>query len=138
MHVYTVQLRISGKSLDPHEVTRRLGVEPSQIRIVGERRSRNKVWEESLWCFDGTGDPNVSAKEWASLEEGLRYVLEKLSPKKGLIRTYAASFDVTWWCGHFQSSFDGGPTLSVPLLQRLADFGVPLFIDNYFFRSDDD
>jgi hypothetical protein len=32
----------------------------------------------------------------------------------------------------FSASFDGGPTLSPELLRELADFGVPVFIDNYF------
>lgn len=136
MHTYSVQLRISGKSLDPGEITRQLGLEPNQIRVAGERRSNSKVWEESLWSFDGAVDPLAPAKEWGSLEDGLLYVLGRLLPKKDLIGAYAASFDVIWWCGHFQSSFDGGPTLSAPLLQRLADFGVPIFIDNYF-RNDD-
>jgi hypothetical protein len=136
VHTYSVQLRISGKSLDPGEITRQLGLEPNQIRVAGERRSNSKVWEESLWSFDGAVDPLAPAKEWGSLEDGLLYVLGRLLPKKDLIGAYAASFDVIWWCGHFQSSFDGGPTLSAPLLQRLADFGVPIFIDNYF-RNDD-
>jgi uncharacterized protein DUF4279 len=136
VHTYSVQLRISGKSLDPGEITRQLGLEPNQVRIAGERRSNSKVWEEHLWSFDGAADPHAPMKEWGSIEDGLVYVLGRLLPKKDLIRAYTASFDVIWWCGHFQSSFDGGPTLSVPLLHRLADFGVPIFIDNYF-RSDD-
>lgn len=136
MHTYSVQFRISGKSLDPSEITRQLGLEPNQIRIAGERRSDSTVWRESLWSYDGGTDPLAPAKEWASLEEGLLYVLGKLLPKKDLIQAYARSFEAIWWCGHFQSSFDGGPTLSVSLLERMADFGVPIFIDNYF-RSDD-
>ena len=68
----------------------------------------------------------------ASLEEGLLHLLETLEPKKESIGVLAKNAEVIWWCGHFQSSFDGGPTLSASLLQRLGDFGVPLFIDNYF------
>jgi hypothetical protein len=136
VHTYSVQLRISGKTLDPSEITRGLGLEPNQVRVAGQRRNNSKVWEESLWSYDGAADPIAPAKEWTSLEDGLLYVLDRLLPKKDLIRAYTASFDVVWWCGHFQSSFDGGPTLSSQLLQRLADFGVPIFIDNYF-RNDD-
>jgi hypothetical protein len=42
------------------------------------------------------------------------------------------TFDGIWWCGHFQSSLDGGPTLSPRILADVASFGLPLFIDNYF------
>lgn len=40
-------------------------------------------------------------------------------------------FDLVWWCGHFQSSFDGGPMISPSLLTRLGEFGVLLFIDQF-------
>ncbi|MES2403582.1 MAG: DUF4279 domain-containing protein [Pseudomonadota bacterium] len=132
MHTYSVQLRISGKSLDPREVTRKLGLEPNQVGIAGERRSANRVWKESLWSYDGGTVSAGTTREWTSLEEGLRYVLERLLPKKELIQEYAKSHETIWWCGHFQSGFDGGPTLSTSILKLLGDFGVPLFIDNYF------
>jgi hypothetical protein len=35
------------------------------------------------------------------------------------------------WCGHFSSSFGGGPTLSPQILRVLADFGVELILDTY-------
>jgi hypothetical protein len=132
MHTYSVQFRISGKDLDPADVTRKLDIKPNQVRIAGERRSANRVWEESLWSYDGNATSSGTAREWASLEEGLRYVLERLLSKKELIQEYAKSYDVVWWCGHFQSGFDGGPTLSAPLMKFLGDLGIPLFIDNYF------
>jgi hypothetical protein len=132
MHTYSVQFRISGKDMSPDEVTRRLGLEPNQVRIAGERRSANQVRTESLWSYDGGTASAEAVREWTSLEDGVRYVLERLLPKRDLIQEYAKSHDAVLWCGHFQSSFDGGPTLSASLLRLLADFGVPLFIDNYF------
>jgi len=45
---------------------------------------------------------------------------------------YKQRYSVEFWCGHFQSSFDGGPRLSAQLMRRLSDFGVDLYIDNYF------
>jgi hypothetical protein len=135
MHTYSVQFRLSSKSLDPNEATRRLDLQPSQIRIAGENRSAGKPWVESLWAYDGSTDPHAPVKEWNSLEEGLIFVLHKLLPKRDLIQTYTKSVESIWWCGHFQSTFDGGPTLSAPLMKELADFGTPVFIDNYF-RTD--
>ena len=130
MHEYTVELRISSPELVPSSVTETLGLEPSLTREVGERRSENSVWEEALWAYNGS-----SAAEslcWSSLEEGLTFVLNRLEPLQSLIDTYKQKHDLVWWCGHFQSSFDGGPTFSAKLMRRLADFGVELFVDNYF------
>lgn len=132
MHSYSVQFRISGKDLNTDEVTRRLGLQPSQVRIAGERRSAGKVWNESLWSYDGRAAADEAAKDWTSLEDGLRHVLAGLLPKKQLIQEYVKTYEAVWWCGHFQTGFDGGPTLSASLLTLLGDFGVPLFIDNYF------
>ena len=136
MHTYSVQFRIFGLHLDPREVTLRLGLQPSQVRLAGEKRSANKVWSDSLWSFDGRDAPNEAVKEWTSFEEGLRYVHGRLMPKKELVMAYAKSHEVIWWCGHFQSTFDGGPTLSVALLNLLGAFGAPLYIDNYFVNDE--
>lgn len=62
----------------------------------------------------------------------VRRVLDKLWPHREQIVSYKSSAELTWWCGHFQSSFDGGPTLSPALLSKLGEFGAELYIDNYF------
>lgn len=47
-------------------------------------------------------------------------------------------FDAVWWCGHFQSSFDGGPELPAELLTEIGSYGIPLYIDNYFNEPDEE
>lgn len=130
MHEYTVELRISGAELVPATITQALGLEPSLVRLVGERRGEGKVWDQALWACNGfsAGTP----KSWASLEEGLTFLLDRLEPVRSEIEEYKEKYNVVWWCGHFQSSFDGGPTLSAKLMRRLAGFGVDLYLDNYF------
>jgi hypothetical protein len=120
MHEYTVEFRISGAELVPTSIMQELKLEPCLVREVGERRGEGKVWHKALWSYSGF--PSGALKYWAPLEDGLNFILEK--------------YDIVWWCGHFQSSFDGGPTLSARLMQRLADFGLDLYIDNYFVDSD--
>lgn len=134
MHTYSVQLRINGFGLRPDEVTSALGVEPYQVRREGEPRSSKELWAESMWSYDGSTDGRQ--KEWGSLEEGLDWVMQDLWYKRSVIAAYQSRFDVVWWCGHFQSSYDGGPTFSVALLEKLAGFGVPVYLDNYFSRED--
>src|SRR6266404_2978574 len=72
------------------------------------------------------------ARIWETLEEGLAFVLDKLWRHRQLIASYKSKAKLIWWCGHFQTSFDGGPTLSASLLSRLGEFGADLFIDNFF------
>ena len=85
-----------------------------------------------MWSYDGARVAADIVREWTSLEDGLRHVLEILLPKKDIIEEYAKTYEAVWWCGNFQSSFDGDPTLSASLLKLLGEFGIPLYIDNYF------
>ncbi len=133
MHEYTVELRISGAELAPDTITQALGLEPSLVRQVGEHRGAGTVWDKALWGYNGF--PGDTTKSWASLEDGLTFVLDRLEPLRSEIDKYIRKYDAVWWCGHFQSSFDGGPTLSAKLMRRLADFGVDLYLDNYFIDS---
>lgn len=130
MHKYTVSFRIDGNNLFPSAVTEKLNLQPDQIRENPPRKDVGKVFRP-LWSYSGA----VPNQEWSSLEEGLLYVLKDLLPKKDLIWSAFGNFNLYWWCGHFQSSFDGGPTLSAELLRKLADFGAKLFIDNYFSEN---
>lgn len=134
MHEYTVEFRISGAELVPATITQALGLEPSLVRQVGEMMGKVKVWDQALWGYNGF--PAGTQKSWASLEEGLTFILDRLEPVRTEIEKYKQKYDAIWWCGHFQSSFDGGPTFSAELMRRLADFGVELYLDNYFVDPD--
>ncbi len=85
--------------------------------------------DRGMWAYNGP--PNAPTR-WDSLEEGLIFVLDALWPQRQQIAQYRNTAELVWWCGHFQSCFDGGPTLSPALLQKLGHFGAELYIDNYF------
>jgi hypothetical protein len=125
-HRYTVELRISGKELDPDVISRETGLQPCLTRLAGSALG-SQTFDESMWAFDGDGP-----HDWGSLEDGLDFLLDRLGSAEGLFEKYREMYDVVWWCGHFQNRFDGGPTLSGRILKRLGAFGVELFIDNYF------
>jgi hypothetical protein len=67
----------------------------------------------------------------AALEEGLQAILLMFVSHHRVLREYQQRFKVFLFCGHFTSSFDGGPTLSPALLERLGEFGIELFLDTY-------
>ena len=128
---YTIEFRIEGATLSPNAVSEKVGLRPCLIR---EPRgpSENTRFRNALWSFDGeasSGDGN--AKEWNSLSEGLSALLDALLPKQTIIQQEFGAHDMYWWCGHFQTSFDGCSTLSPSVLTRLAQFGVPVILANY-------
>jgi uncharacterized protein DUF4279 len=127
-HKYTVEFRIYGKNLQPDLITQELGLQPCQIRPSGESSSQADA-NLGMWAFDGSDKGGV---EWDSLEDGISAVLDKLWAKREIIQQYRPEKSLIWWCGNFQSAFDGGPTLHHALLVRLVEMGADIFIDNYF------
>jgi hypothetical protein len=128
MHKYTVSLRISSAALDVGQVTEKIGLAPTQTRNVGERKSAEAVWDKALWeleVFPG------GRSDWDSLEAGLAALLKIVVPHTKALAEYSKKHEVFIWCGHFSSSFDGGPQLSAEILRALGGFGVPLRFDSY-------
>jgi hypothetical protein len=134
MHTYFVALRISGIDLDLADVSAKLRLEPTQTRVIGQPRSPNSVWDESMWEYEvRSGEGKV---EWESLEDGLQTVISAFVSRKSELWNYRQRHKVFLWCGHFSSSFSGGPTLSPQILKALGDFGVELILDTYFHDPD--
>lgn len=134
MHEYSVSLLIRGQNLNPDEITENLNLQPSLVRRSGDKRSKMASLHGGVWKYDGANEPD-GYDSWETLEAGLMFLLDKLTPVKEKIDKYKTECELTFWCGHFQSGFNGGLQLSPKLLQNLADFGVRVYIDTYFRNS---
>lgn len=127
-HVYTVELRFWGGALVPREISQRLSLEPSIVQEFSGIRGGRLM--KPLWGFNGSGEDGFQS-QWASLDHGLKFLLKRLMPLRETIIDISKATNAVWWCGHFQTSFDGGPTLSPEVLFELAKYQIPLFLDNY-------
>jgi hypothetical protein len=136
MHRYTVELRIVGQTLDPDEVTRKLGLVPTRVARKGEPKVEGAMskWTANVWGFEVLPQEK---DDWPSLEDGIEALLRTFRPIRERLRSCSAGNEIYLWCGHFTSSFDGGPTLSPALLKSLGDFGVQLVLDTYSERADE-
>jgi hypothetical protein len=129
-HNYTVELRFSGDQLEPSEISARLGLQPSFVYSQSQNLSSTRK-RRPCWGYNGQEKEGYQI-EWASLEDGFIFLFKILNSKKSEIIALSRQFDGVWWCGHFQASFDGGPKLSSEILAEIANYGIPLYIDNYF------
>jgi Domain of unknown function (DUF4279) len=131
MHSYSVEFRILSESedLDIKAISENLGMTATNTRQRGEAKSASRVFAESMWGYSVY--PEHGLKDWDSLEEALESLLAILMPLKDKIREYILKYKVVVWCGHFTSSFDGGPTFSPEVLEKLSALGVELFLDTY-------
>jgi len=136
MHRYTVELQIVGQDLNPEEVTRTLGLAPTQVRRKGEPKVEGATskWTTNMWAFEVLPQ---GRDDWSSLGDALASVLSTFGPLRDRLHAYSAANQIYLWCGHFMSSFDGGPTFSPGLLKSLGDFGVQLVLDTYCERTDE-
>uniref|UniRef100_UPI0035CA0653 DUF4279 domain-containing protein n=1 Tax=uncultured Sphingomonas sp. TaxID=158754 RepID=UPI0035CA0653 len=132
-HTYSVSFRLYGEGIDPTEVSSLIGLQATEWSN-GERIGKRE--RQPFWGYNGSDDPQFQ-DEWRSLENALALVSRRLKPHRSTILEMCSRFDGIWWCGHFQSSFDGGPTLSPQVLAEVASFGCPLFLDCYHSVHDD-
>ena len=131
MPSYTVSLRISSRTLDTAQITRELGLVPTQTRAAGERRSEHTVWDEAMWEFEVFPE---GRHDWDSLESGLVALLKTFIPHTKTLQEYRDRYDVFVWCGQFSEGpggFGGGPTLSAQVLKSLGNFGMRLELKAY-------
>lgn len=130
MHSYTVSLRFTGGALNVSEISRRLGLEPSHFVSASDPAPDGRQ-RHAFWAYNGHSKDGFQP-EWSSLEEGLSFLLRALNSHRTAVLELSRNLEGVWWCGHFQSSFSGGPTLSPELLGEISRSGLPLSIDNYF------
>lgn len=125
---YTAELRFSGATLRPAEITGRLGLPPSVTSDAWPERFRKA--RSPIWAYDGHGLDGYQY-EWLSLEDGLRYVLACLAPVRNAVVEVGREFNGVWGCRLFQSRFDATTRLPGSLLAELGAYGMALVMDAY-------
>jgi len=136
MHEYSVSLVIAGDDLNEAEVTTILGLKPTVFLKKGERLSRERKREESVWSHNVF--PAQDSPDWQSLDEGLRCLLETLGPLRGALETLRQRYFAVANCGHFYSAFGGGPSISPETLRQLAELGLTLTLKSYCHDGEPD
>jgi hypothetical protein len=123
-------LCIGSGPIDPSTVTRCIDREPTSVTIKGERHSvssqRTNVL--NLWCL--SSEHAVKSRD---LRDHLNWLFDQLEHRSGhleTLRQMGCRFDV--WCYWLSKEGHGGPTLSVPQIEKLAHFRFELLFDIYF------
>jgi hypothetical protein len=132
VHEYTVGLTISGDEVDEAEISKLLGMKSSvsfkKGEVLAPRSKRRR--STSTWSFDF--DPPVGKPVWPSLEDGLRFMIERLVPKKDVLLELGKRYSMDAYCGHFGSGFGGGPSIAPETLGTLSELGLTLTIKTYW------
>ena len=119
--------RIAGDTLDPKEISSCLELEATLSGVKGElvRSGSPAVRRTSVWIL------RCPLEKSAPMEEHLKWLLNLLEPKAGIIKGIADRFCVDLFCGFSSENGQGGFSLDARLLQRIASFGIAFSLDLY-------
>ena len=123
-------LRIGGDDLDPAEITRLLGCEPSLAHtkgqeLVGSATGRVRIARIGTWMLDAT---DQSPED---LDGQIAEVLGKLTGDLEVWRSIAAKYEMDFYCGLFMQKSNEGLTISPQSLAALGLRQIELGLDIY-------
>jgi hypothetical protein len=120
-------LRIFGESLDPDESGSALGLTASRTHLKGELLSpaQKTLRRESGWLLQSP------LSKRGNLVEHLTWLLDAIEPKRDVVRQLSSKYRIDLFCGFASVNGQGGFTLDILTLTRLAELGVPLVLDLY-------
>ena len=126
--------RVISENLDPTEITKILGIEPTRVQRAGEPRTPGKpeIYKESGWFISTEG-----FLESLDCRDHLDWILERLASKQKEIKTLqdrGCWVDVSvMWDSRYGHD---GPTLSPENLMGLSRLGIEVWFDIYFTGDD--
>lgn len=123
--------RVLGEDLDPDDVTRLLGIEPTQALHRGQlvpTSTSVRRQEMGVWLLKSEGKLAST-----SLERHLLFLLETIEPHAAALRDLRVAQRATadFFCFWLSATGHGGPIFSAELMQRVAATGAELGIDFY-------
>jgi hypothetical protein len=134
-----VELIIYPGELSPHEITKRLGIDPSQVNIAGEERvnrlGRNRRVMINGWFLSSDGQ--VESRD---ARRHLDWLLQRLLPRSERLAQLQqmSGIRMSVSCAWYSRSGHGGPTLWPEQMKALADLNLECSFDIYFLPDDDD
>jgi len=135
---YSVALRFYADDISPDAMTERLGIEPTDVRRVGEKRIPVRPdepadqWPTNMWSYQPDYDHSMV------LEEQLTSLLQDLAPKKERIQLLAREATAVFWYTCFSSYYSTTTKLSPETLAKIASFGATLSLNHYVTDEDED
>jgi hypothetical protein len=129
----SVTLRFFGDDLDPVDVSRMLGAEPTLQRRKGEviPDPSQRVARTGSWLLSS------ERQSKSSLESQIEHLFERLTDDMEVWRQLSSKYRGDLFCGLWSESWNRGLELSPAVLQRIAARGLRVGFDIYFVEERD-
>jgi len=122
-------------TLPPHEISERLGLEPSRTHEKGQPRgvrrkdgaiSPSIVWKDHAWHL------NCPLKQEQNLTDHIIWLLDALEPKAEILRSLVPDCTlIRFFCGFASGNGQGGFELDPVTLGRISKLGFNFVLDLY-------
>ncbi|MEO6278673.1 DUF4279 domain-containing protein [Roseateles sp.] len=123
----TAAIRVFGDDLNPDEITKLLGCEPTKSHRRGDLISPNRGNQRrnGMWCL------TVPDAEPENYEEQVNQLLAGLTPDLSVWHQLGQRFEVDLFCGFFMDNRNQGFVLSIRTLAALTERGITPEFDVY-------
>lgn len=121
------RFRIWDFECSPDEITKKIGLKPSQTRVKGEpvRPGARVVHKTNLWVFED----DLDALKFP--EEHLKRLLELLKPNWDIFKSLASKYNAQVCLEGFHEEFHVDFRITPELLAQIADLNATLWVDLY-------
>ncbi len=126
-----------GEDLDPDEISRLLGGEPTFAHKIGDQfvgrvTKRVRVAKSGMWSI------SVADRKPGDINGQIAEILNPLSQDIGIWRDIADRYRTDLFCGLFMGSSNDGLSISADSLLALGSRGVEIDFDIYDGGSDEE
>ena len=137
LHHTAAALRIMGEDLDPGEISRLLGGEPTFAhrkgdQLVGRVTKRVRPAKSGMWSI------SVPDREPGDINGQITEILNPLSLDIGIWRGITDRYRADLFCGLFMGSSNDGLCISAESLLALGSRGIEIDFDIYDGGSDEE
>lgn len=128
---YKAWFLIRGFEFHPRELTKQIGIEPTDIKVKGEYRivnpktSHKMLNKENLWILYSSLPHNVP------IEQHIEHLLNKIRPSKQNFIRIAKQYSLEFTCAIYYYEANPGINLTNKILREIAELGIELGLDIY-------
>lgn len=124
-------LRVIGDKLDPSEITRLLGKQPTRAWAKGDTVGERAIGQTGIWTL------RTARMSPGDLEVQILDILAGMTDDLSIWKVLASKYNVNLFAGLFLTEGNEGLCLSPQTLKMLSDRHIELQLDIYYEPDDD-
>jgi hypothetical protein len=129
------ELSIWGDALDPEEITKLLGISPTDSYRKGDVNSKGRIKNHGSWSFD---TEKISFRSGTSCEDAFLEYLKRLPGSTDLWRDLNRRFKCRVTMVLYMQTWNREFDISTEAMQELVSKNLSLHIDTYLESQDED